>query len=47
MKQSKLYRMNVGSATQEKSAGYYDLYSDTVGSLISEFVQTLTPVEEK
>ena len=47
IKQSKLYRLNVGSYTQEKAAGYYDLYSDTVGRLIKEFIQTLVPEEDQ
>lgn len=37
--------MNVGSYTQEKAAGYYDFYSDSVGGLICEFVKTIAPVE--
>ncbi len=46
IKQSKLYRLNVGSYTQEKASGYYDLYSDTVGGLMAEFVKNVCPVEE-
>ena len=44
IKQSRLYRLNVGSYTQDKAAGYYDLYSDTVGGLIREFVEEIGEV---
>lgn len=43
IKNSKLYRLNVGAHSEEKSSGYYDLYSNTVGNLMSEFIQNINP----
>lgn len=46
IKNSKLYRLNVGSYSQEKAAGYFDLYSDTVGGIINQFVKNYIVEQE-
>ena len=45
IKDSKLYKLNVGARTEEKAAGYYDMYNNTIGGLMSEFINELQPPE--
>jgi len=38
IKNSKLYKFNVGPYTNEKAGGYYDNYSETMSKIVSAFI---------
>ena len=46
IKNCNLYKLNIGPYTGEKAGGYYDMYADTISSLISEFILNIQPIVE-
>lgn len=43
IKNSTLYKLNIGPYTQEKASGYYTLFSREIGELIRNFMLNLKP----